>query len=350
MKYNLILVILVMIVVISNCKKFKKDDKITKPEKVTKGVTTITYQGWPNSIQIANDSVKIVVVPAIGRIMYYGLIGGDNVLWNNPQFYGKTLPSNGMYMENGQTEWANFGGDKVWPTEQSQFPAINGHDWPPDHWFDGGEHTAVILENGVEITSPVSDYCGARSIRTITLENNSTRLTIQQKIEKVKQAQRRSVEPISYTIWNVTQINPPEQTLFSLNTSSIFSSGYKTWSGQAADNFSKEGNVGIFIPHPVNSQKAGADGDKWLAAIIGNVVMAEFFTYEPGEKYPDDGCSAEVYTSRDYTELELLSPFARLSAGQSTEHTIYWELKKLPNSLKTVEDQRQAAVSWLNKH
>ncbi len=347
MKYYFVPLILTVIFIFSHCKK--DDDNITDPgDQVSKGVTELTYQGWANSVRIANDSAGVVVVPAIGRIMYYGLTGGDNVLWNNSRFYGKTLPPNAPYKENGNVIWANFGGDKVWPTEQSRFPAINGRGWPPDHWFDGGAHTAVLLENGVEITGPVSDYCGARSIRTITLDKNSTRLTIQQRIEKVKPAQKRSVEPISYTIWNVTQINPPEQTLFWLNDNSTFSNGYKAWSSEAAGNFSKDGNVGVFIPHPTKSQKAGADGDKWLAGIIGNVVMAEFFTYEPGEKYPDDGCSAEVYTSRDYTELELLSPFERLSPGESTEHTIYWELKKLDSSLKTMDARRQAAVAWLN--
>jgi len=75
----------------------------------------------------------VVVVPAIGRIMYFGLQDGRNVLWHDPAQYGRVLPTGGAFRENGEFVWTNFGGDKVWPTEQSEFQRINGHAWPPDH-------------------------------------------------------------------------------------------------------------------------------------------------------------------------------------------------------------------------
>ena len=41
-------------------------------------VEEIEYEGWANSIEIANPEVRVVVVPAIGRIMHYGFVGGEN--------------------------------------------------------------------------------------------------------------------------------------------------------------------------------------------------------------------------------------------------------------------------------
>jgi len=332
------------------CSKDSKNDNPSGPTgpeatgEVT--VSTVEYNGWNESYEITNGLIKVVVVPAIGRIMHYGFTDSDNILWHDPTFYGKTLPYGQPYMKNGSMEWANFGGDKVWPTEQSQFPNINGHSWPPDHWFDGGAHKAEQITNGIKITSQVSKYCGASIEREITLDPNSPELFIKQTIKKVKQAEKASVEPIDFTIWNVTQIRSPQIALINLNPSSALANRIYTWSEEAAGNLSISGDVAAFVPG-ANSQKAGADSDHWLGAIVGNAVIGEFFRLQAGE-YPDGGLSAEVYTSPQYTELELLSPFAALGIGQSTQFDISWRLHKLPSSAKTASQKRSAAIEWLN--
>jgi|GEM_PF-549902 len=325
----------------------KDSDNGTDPS-VEEGVRTMTWHGWENSVEINNATTKVIVVPAIGRIMYYGFQDGNNVLWNNPQFFGKTLPEGKPYTQNGNVVWANFGGDKVWPTEQSRFPEINGRGWPPDHWFDGGRHDYELLENGVVITSQVSDYCGARISREIILDDETSELTINQTITKVKRAQNNSVEPINFTIWNVTQIRNPLMNLFNLNPNSSLENGYKLWQEEAGANFNVYDNTGVFLPDPGRSQKAGADSDEWLAAIVDNTVIGEFFSYQPGEEYPDGGLSAEVYTSPEYTELELLSPFEKLRIDESLNYTIKWRLHKLPSDASSMDAKRKAAVEWLN--
>ncbi|MBN1481138.1 hypothetical protein EH223_01615 [candidate division KSB1 bacterium] len=337
-----------LITVSTMCSKNSKNNTPTAPGptgEVT--VTKITYNGWENSYEMTNGLVKVVVVPAIGRIMYYGYVGGANVLWDDPSLYGKTLPSGQPYRVNGQITWANFGGDKVWPTEQSQFPAINGHSWPPDHWFDGGAHQADEIANGLRITSNVSDYCGAYSIREISLDPQSTQLLIQQTIKKVKRAQNSSVEPIDYTIWNITQIRSPHMAIFNLNPASSLPNKIHLWSNEAGAQISMDENIATFVPHPSRQLKAGADSDHWLGAIVENVVIGEFFRRQTGT-YPDGGLSAEVYTSPQYTELELLSPFAQLNIGGSIRFDISWRLVKLPADAATMSQKRDAAVAWLN--
>jgi len=315
-----------------------------KSETIEEGVKKMKWNGWENAYQITNATTKVIVVPAIGRIMYYGLKDGTNLLWNDSRLYGKTLPTDLQTVKS----WYNFGGDKVWPTEQGDFGKINGMDWPPDPWFDGAPHTVKELEDGVEITSPVSDFCGAQSIREIHLAKESSRLTINQRIKKIKKAQKKSIEPIRYTIWNVTQIKSPSQALFNLNPNSKFPKWYYIFSTGGAENFNVEGGTGIFVPHASNSQKAGADSDKWLAAIIDNVVFSEFFTFDPSGSYPDNGCSAEVYTSNDYTEIELLSPMEYLDINEEISFNIEWELYQLPDNAKSAAEKRKAAVDWLN--
>ena len=117
----------------------------------------------------------------------------------------------------------------------------------------------------------------------------------------------------------------------------------------AVRNFTIQGDIGIFVPDAEENQKTGADSDRWLAGIVGDVVMAEFFRRDATQRYPDGGLSAEVYTCPDYTELELLSPWVYLEVGETLEHPIAWELLKLPPSADTPAARRAAAVAWLTE-
>lgn len=313
-------------------------------------VSEIEYQGWENSIQITNGDAKLVVVPAIGRIMHYGLVDGRNILWSDPALHGRTLPGEPNRNEAGRYVWTNFGGDKIWPNEQRDFERINGYPWPPDHWFDGVAQEIEVVNDGVVMTSAVSAYNGARSVREIRLAETGTRVTIHQRIEKLKQAR---VEPLSYTIWSVTQIVPPQEILYRLNPSSRFEAGYYIFEfarGTAVKNFKVVSGVGVFTPDALECQKTGADSDHWLAAVVDNIVFAQFFERVDAESYPDGGLSAEVFTCPQYTELELLSPLAPLRIGQALEFSIAWELYALPSGIETLDQRRTAALEWLSTH
>ena len=157
-------------------------------------VEEVEYEGWANSIEIANPDVRVVVVPAIGRIMHYGFVGGENILWSDPELHGQVLPDGQPNVdEEDQYVWTNFGGDKVWPNQQSEFVKINGHSWPPDHAFDGAVHEVELLPDGVVISSPVSEYNGARSVREIRLAEQGTRVEIHPADRKANDRQGRAV-------------------------------------------------------------------------------------------------------------------------------------------------------------
>ncbi|RPH97562.1 MAG: hypothetical protein EHM72_13465 [Calditrichaeota bacterium] len=328
----------------------KKADNPTDPG-VQDGftLTKTNFNGWSDSYELSNGTVKVVVVPAIGRIMHYGLINGKNILWNDAGYAGKTLPTGQPYRENGSITWANFGGDKVWPTEQDKFPDINGYAWPPDHWFDGNAHQVEEIANGIKITSMLSDFCGARCIREITLADSGSELSIKQTIRKEKRARKSSVEPIEYTVWNVTQIRNPLAALLNLNPATTLTDGMRFWSDQARSFYARQGSVGIFTPSSSASLKVGADSDHWLGAVVDNMVFGEFFRRQPGI-HPDGDLSAEVYTSPQYTELELLSPLTKLSIGQEIHHDIVWRLTALPANAITKDEKVQTAAQWLDHY
>ncbi|MBN1893484.1 hypothetical protein JW906_03270 [bacterium] len=307
------------------------------------------YRCWPDAIELSNDEVRLVVVPAIGRIMHYGFRKETNILWENPEWFGKILPKDGFFQEKGKPVWANFGGDKIWPMDQKDFGKVNGRDWPPDHWLDGGTHEAGLQDDCVIITSPVSRYCGARSIREIRLNPGGTRVSIKQTLEKVHAAADPRLEPIAHTIWNITQIRMPEQTLFNLNPKSKLPGGYKIYEEApwGSENFFVDKKAGCFLPLATKWQKAGADSDFWLAAIVSQTAIAELFRLDESGQYPDGGISASVFTCPEYAELELMSPTACLLPGQKLHFEIAWEMKSLPPEAGNAEKRRLAALDWL---
>src|ERR1043165_8928211 len=83
------------------------------------------YHGWKNCAVLSNGKFEVIYVPQIGRIMRYGRIGGPNMLWENPKYFGKTVD-----LKNPGKDWTNFGGDKLWSAPQDRWG------WPPDPRID----------------------------------------------------------------------------------------------------------------------------------------------------------------------------------------------------------------------
>jgi hypothetical protein len=317
-------------------------------------MTQIDYKGWDGAVELTNGDVRVVVVPAIGRIMHYGYAGGTNLLWENAALLGRTLPEGDVLKEHAEAVWANFGGDRIWPTEERLFPLLNGRVRPPDHWIDGQPWTTTLGDRGVTISSPVSAYCGARVVREIRLAERGTRLEIRERMEKVRLAQRREHEPVPLTLWSLTQIRPPDEALISLSAASVFPERYLAyrWSdvpdNDPTGHFLRQSDHGVFRVDPKYPQKVGADAPRWVAAISGRTVIGEVFRYEPGRAYPDGGTSATIFTSPELTELECLSPLAPLAVGEAIEHAVAWELLALADDLPDPLARRRLAVAWLN--
>eukprot|EP00899_Mesostigma_viride_P006879 jgi/Mesvir1/16192/Mv08455-RA.1 len=223
-------------------------------------VSLITYKGWKDCVEIVNDDCGMVVVPSIGRVMYYGW-HGENILWDEPALHGVTLKPEDKFTDWGS--WRNFGGDKVWPNDQSDFKALMGREGPPDEYFDGGACDVVLTNSGCITTSKVSPYNGARIIREFSLAPKGTSVTIHQTLQYV--TDKRHGKP--FTIWNISQTRATEQVLFPLNPHSKFPLKYKLWDDVAKKNMSvdSETGLGVFLTDAKSMQKVGADSDRWIA-------------------------------------------------------------------------------------
>jgi len=338
--------------------------KAALPRPVT--VTRLTWHGWPGAIRLSNGIVEAVVVPTIGRIMSFQFVGQPETspIFINREWDGKTVA------DADPATWAAFGGDKLWPSPQSEWPRHNVRAWPPDQTFDGDPENAQVLPNGVRLTTPDSVAFAARATRTVTMKPGEARLYIAQTLIKDPDAanlpalagvadatpaapeaqaaaarQRRDGFPIG--IWSITQTRGDETVFLPLATAGPFPRGYLSLGDPgdvlAAPYFKAQGGLLRIARDPTKSHKIGAGSSAgWMASLYGGACLfSEHYPYQAGAAYPDGGTPAEVYTNAGataYIEMELLGPLVPLTHGEKLSHDIYWQLQRLPRAPKSVAD------------
>jgi hypothetical protein len=280
-------------------------------------VMRIDYQGWHDSIVLSNGVVEAVIVPAIGRVMQFRFAGEqEGPFWVNNQLRG-TKP------DADSTDWANFGGDKAWPAPQANWPQIISRGWPPPRGFDGLPQEAEIEGSAVILVSPVDPDFGIRVSRRIELRPDHPVMTITTRYEKI------SGPPVEVSVWVITQVKDPVAVYAILPEPAHSDAGYVRQSDDLPANFKLEDNLIALTRDPKKNHKIGT-----MAGTLVWVGRTELLRIDsalvPGEKYPDNGSSAEIYTNLDplaYVELELLGPLAPMAVGDKIERLSTYTLE-----------------------
>jgi hypothetical protein len=159
-------------------------------------------------------------------------------------------------------------------------------------------------------------------------------------VEKVKG------EPLLLSIWNVTQIKPPDAIFLPLNPQSIYKNNFHWLVPPENESPIVQITPTLLQVRPsvgVSAKKVykvGADSPVVaVAAVTDGVAMMEKATRQDGQ-YPDGaiggGFPVEVYNNGDakenYVELELLSPLHLLRQGDRYEYTMRWSLHRLSSN------------------
>jgi hypothetical protein len=285
-------------------------------------VARADFHGW-ESIALRNPVAEAVVVPAIGRIMRFGLrVGGGDAppgpFWSHPNL----TPTLGAD-ENG---WINYGGDKTWPAPQSAWPAIAGRGWPPPKTFDAVPYAMSIEGNRVRLVSPVDPLYGIRVTRAISIDPAKPILTVETTYDKTQGA------PVRVGVWSITQLEAPDRLFVRLPERSSFPGGYALLLPAPPRDLRTDGRLLSLARDPTQKTMIGSDGDALLWIGRGLDLLIENVTVEPADaaaRWPD-GVHAQVYTSpggsESYVELELLGRLRDLRPGERTSMTVRYTL------------------------
>lgn len=291
-------------------------------------VDRMDYHGWRGSYRIRNEVCEMVIVPQITRVMHFAFRGtSPNVLWVNPELMGKTKDRE----DNG---WHNFGGEKVWPTEQGLWLKYTGKNaWPPPYAYDGKPAEAEEIKDGVRLTTQISGHFGARLVREFVMDAKRPLVHVRQYHEKIEG------KPAEMTVWSVAQVPEPLYAMLPLGAGER---RFKLQSDKLIERrFHVHRTVLSIRNDDENSQKVGVRHDAnrqegWAAAVFEGQMLVQSHTLREG-RYPDEGCSQEIYTApaRDgkYVELELLGPLHELHAKERLRDDQVWQIVPLKNGV-----------------
>ena len=290
-----------------------------QPQKRMSRITIahINFHGW-DAIILRNQVAEIMIVPAIGRVMSFGFINengasgaAQNVLWNNPAV--------GSEQKSDVEGWTNYGGDKVWPAPQSDWPKNAGNPWPPPKAFDAMPYTASVEDDQVQLLSSISPIYGIRVRRTIALDPQGPVMTTKTTYEKVQGA------PVSVAVWSVTQVVAPERAFILLPSESAFQHGYVNMLPAQPKDLKTDGRLLSLERDPKKSTMIGSDGDTLLSVGQNSDLLIENKTpVLPGGKaeWPTQGLHSKIFTNSGdalkYMELEIFTPLSLLKVGDST--------------------------------
>ncbi len=283
------------------------------------GRTTVrvtSYDGWTNALILNNGLVEAVVVPAAGRVLQFRFTGATNgPFWENDKLFGATATAT-----NWNTE-GSFGGDKAWPSPQSDW------NWPPPSGFDGSPNFDAFSNGTVTLTTPVDGTYKIVATRIIELAPDRPVMRIKTVFKRV------SAVPMpgkKLGAWVITQAQDPVRVYVAVRSPSIFASGYHLFDNELPAQYRKSNGLISFTRDSARTHKLGFDADcvAWVGPQLSLRIDAPRVAGLPDASYPDGGCNIEVYTNPNapYVELECLGPMSSLAVGGQIEFVTSYTL------------------------
>ncbi|MCD8049610.1 MAG: hypothetical protein LUG52_08450 [Clostridia bacterium] len=83
----------------------------------------------------------------------------------------------------------------------------------------------------------------------------------------------------------------------------------------------------------------------YMIYFVNGCAFVKKFGFVRGAEYPDNGCNCESYTCDGYTEMECLSPFVTIDAGDVAVHEEEWSLVRADEVSACDEAALSAAVA-----
>ncbi len=284
-------------------------------------VNRVSFHGWRDAYRISNGEFQVVVVPEVARIMEYGPVGGDNLLWVNEELTPER--NAGATPLPAPKEWQNFGGDKLWPAPEKAWG------WPPDWQLDRGpcQVEAGAAPGSLRLVGTASQRHGIRFEREITLAPEGSRLDI------VDTAVNVSDKPLTASIWDVTQARADCVGFVPLGRGAAYHRG----EGQQPDaQWQQVDDMLLMKPMGGKSGKMFISGTPgWLGCRRGDIIYLKSFSISPTPP-PGPETPREFYINdTGYVELEIVGPATELKPGATTSITETWRLLPAGTDAKT---------------
>jgi hypothetical protein len=269
-------------------------------------VKKVVFGNWKNAYKCRIGKMELIAVADIGpRILWFGLSGGKNVLFedNNDKYVRKN--------------WRLHGGHRFWigPETENAFSPANDL------------CQASIGKDVLQIAQP-TDPMGLQKILEISHCKESGSFAIRHIVKNVGNLL------FPGCIWTLTVSLPGNVVVPWAAGSKSWQCNmvryWKCWDGHTTDPASRQWKPAkdYFAVEPTGEEgKVGLYSERgFLALIHKNYTFVK--TYNPiiEGTYPDGGSNIELFTCKNFVELETLSPMYTFHPGKEYCHTEHWIL------------------------
>jgi len=298
------------------------------------GIRLAPQTGWTNSFHLegASGNVRLAIAPEVGgRIVHYSL-GGENIIFENPAGFGKTLATarSGFWVGGYQIDIG---------------PEIRGIP-PHDELWRGPWSGGAIRDYSLRLASLTNAATGIQLEKEITFDADTGDVGI------LHRMRNHGEHETAYCLWDRTLCRGGGFALIPLTKKSRFPGRWSVRYKQG-DKLYYDGDKPSLPDVKIldnvlvaqcqgEATKLGADSEAgWIAYTKGKVLFVKYFpTFAKGD-YTDGGNSVELYYDRNVAELEPLSPEIKLLPYASYEFAEKWVLIDLEEEVISHEQARK---------
>jgi len=287
-------------------------------------IDKVSYKGWKQAYRLTLGEAEMIVVTEIGPRVLSLSVGGENLLFNDPDTLGAGQ---------GDAEWHIYGGHRLWisPEREQTYAPDNA---PCEVAIEGETLLAKAPpERGTKLQSALRIAADGQCFVVDHLVTNTGEFLQ------------------SGSVWALTCVVPAGKVCFPWgrpgpwHTKKILF--WRNWSTHSSDVTSRQWQMGpdLFVIDPTGEEgKVGtANYEGWMALARGDATFVKSFEHLESVAYPDDNCSMEAYTCERFIEMETLSPLATFHPGQTVCHRERWLVSSRAVDVSKPDELRRLA-------
>ncbi len=290
-------------------------------------MSKLNYRNWADSVKLENNNIELIIVPEIARIMHISLKGMPNIFWHDESLIGQDADPD----SNTTGKYKNFGGSKLWVAPQAIWGTV-WQTWPPHYALDSAPCSVRVSSGHISLKGQTSSLAGVKFNKNISISSNKVIL------EYIME--NTSDKPIEWGIWMVAQFKPAGMAFLPLPEET------KLWSKEEDKqvppdyNWKKINDVYV-LKHAESKDGAkifAISSEGWMAYIVEGQVIYITYEADPTLTYPEGEGNSEIFTCKDYIELEHIGQLEKLTPGRKAALKESWHIFKAPSADLNTEE------------